>query len=321
MRSGTVMKTRFLVYESHLSFILQFLSDFGLYGCGWIDLSEIWERGEEQDSLPHSFSARASPYYRQTQIPLELDVAPHQILNRHRLSPRNFNCKLTIPAPPLPDEPVVLSVRELWEDERRRRAEHGLSPSPPIPKDLTERSRGSGGGWSAEARWWDELRKRIEDERASDVTPVEGEQSWERWVMTVFESVEALWEDKWRTWKPKRRDHKLGEQAMNGAEENPYEAPATGQFNGHQDRKSSEVGPEVDEVMLSSQELSVLVEREEQEWEQRQEEPIEGDEAAEAEQAAEEGPPPEQEYGEATPTRDTHHEKRYVLLVFAGYSD
>ena len=47
LQSGTVMKTRFRVYESHINFVLQFMCDFGLYGCGWMDLGEVWERGAE----------------------------------------------------------------------------------------------------------------------------------------------------------------------------------------------------------------------------------------------------------------------------------
>lgn len=303
MRSGTVMKTRFLVYESHLGFVLQFLSDFGLYGCGWINLSEVWERvqDEEQDGNTPGFSARASPYYRQTRMPLELDIAAHQILNRHQVYPRNVNHELTIPAPPLPNEPVVLSVRELWEDERRRRIQRGLSPSPPIPTDPSAGSRSPGGGWSAEAQWWEELRKKIESEQIPEPVAAERQQSWERWVMTTFESVEALWEERWRTWRPKQRAQVSAEKAPREfspeAEENPYEAPATGRSVQPQGQKLFEVGLDVDEVMLSSQELSVLVEREE-ELERRLEEPLEDEEA---ERIAEEGPQPEQEYSDESP--------------------
>lgn len=306
VRSGTVMKTRFVVYESHLNFVLQFLSDFGLYGCGWIDLSEVWDRGrdDEDEETSLGFSARASPYYRQTRMPLELDVAAHQILSRHYLSPRNFNHKLTIPAPSLPEEPVVLSVRELWEDERRRRVERGLSPSPPKPKDPSERLRGPGGGWSAEARWWDELQKRIDAERILEVVPTAGEQSWERWVMTTFQSVEALWEEKWRTWKPSRRD----------TEENPYELPIIGRSSQSQSQQSPDTGLDVDEALLSSQELSLLIENEEQEWVRRQDELAQDERAAEAERAAEEGPPPEDEYGLSTPVRNRDPADRYVNL-------
>ena len=64
--------------------------------------------------------------------------------------------------------------------------------------------------------------------------------------------------------------------------------------------------------MLSSQELSVLVEREEKEWQHRQEERVEDEEAAEAERAAEEGPSPEQEYDEDPPTQNSIHAEECV---------
>lgn len=304
MRSGTVMKTRFRIYESHLSFPLQFMCDFGLYGCGWIDLAEVWARGLDEEEDEQQFSCLPSPYYRQTRMPLELDVAAHQILNRHKLAPRNFNHKLTIPSPSLPDEPVVLSVRELWEDERRRRAERGLSPSPPMPKDPSAESRDPGGGWSAEARWWDEFRKRLE--QAEPLPPFTSEEEpWARWVMTTFESVEALWEEEHRAWRPRWSGQNSTEdkrdEGLQKREENPFEAPATGKSSQPRIRATE---ADVDETILSSQELSSLVEHEELEWAQRQEDIIERDDVAEAERAAEDGAPPEPEYEEqATPVK------------------
>src|SRR5882762_7659217 len=47
LQSGPVIGTRFRIFESHLNYTLQFLCDFGLYGCGWIDLDEVWRRGDE----------------------------------------------------------------------------------------------------------------------------------------------------------------------------------------------------------------------------------------------------------------------------------
>ncbi|EKM61040.1 uncharacterized protein PHACADRAFT_204189 [Phanerochaete carnosa HHB-10118-sp] len=308
MRSGTVMKTHFRIYESHLSFPLQFMCDFGLYGCGWIDLAEVWVRGQDEDE-EQQIASRSSPYYRQTRMPLELDVAAHQILNRHKLASRNFNHKLMIPAPHLPDEPVVLSVRELWEDERRRRAERGLSPSPPMPKDPNAESRGPGGGWSSEARWWDEFRKRIE--QAQPLQPLTSEEGpWERWVMTAFESTEALWEEEYRAWRPKRREA-AQVQPMEDQQkqvENPFEAPATGRSTQLHQTKPTEA--DVDETILSSQELNSLVEHEELEWTQHQEDVIERDDGADAERAAEEGPPPEHEFGTSVERRPSSLRQR-----------
>ncbi|KAI0689616.1 hypothetical protein BC835DRAFT_1368378 [Cytidiella melzeri] len=302
LQSGTIMKTRFRVYESHLSFILQFLSDFGLYGCGWIDLAETWQRGQyaveddEHATDDNHIAFKASPYYRQTRMPLELDVGAHQILNRHRLTPRNVHHKLSIPAPVSSSEPVVISVRELWDDERRRRVAQGLTPSPEIPKDLSERSRGAGGDWVQEARWWEELRKRITKGK-NIAPPPDSDETWERWVMTTFESVEALWESQYRTWRP-RRDDKLVE-----GELNPYEAA-----NDSSSQKfikpvaAREV--EVDEDMLASQELSRLVERGEVEWAEREGGQQENDRQEADEEAVDEGQVMDLLYGEQTPMKN-----------------
>jgi DNA polymerase zeta len=284
MQSGTVMQTRFRVFEGHLSFPLQFMSDFGLYGCGWIDLGEVLQRGSEDqhdgkdeqmnDDIHPTFDL--SPHFRQSRMPFEMDVVAHQILNRHFITARNIHHKLEIPAPLLPAEPLVLSVRELWEDERNRRRANGLNPSPEIPVDPSEQSRGTGGGWVAEARWWEEIRKRIERERETatgkGVEVKESEKSWEKWVMTTFESVEALWEEPWKVWKPGVSDVDAVDTERGDKEqvENPIASRGgSAAWNIPDDNAEERVDIDVDETMLSSQELSQLIEGEEAEaeWE------------------------------------------------------
>lgn len=307
MQSGTVMKTRFRVYESHLSYLLQFLSDFGLYGCGWVDLGEVWQRGA--DELPPGCvdpevqaTFKESPYFRQTRMPLEIDVAAHQIMSRHKLVARNIHHKLTIPAPPLPQEPLVISVRELWEDERQRREAKGLTPSPELPKDPSANSRGPGGDWVSEARWWEEIRTRIERERGKEMVPPR--MAWEKWVMTTFESIEALWEDEYKTWRPRSSTDGVNVGNPVGsfvAQGNPYEASQTAstrtELNGPDRAFGDEF--EVDEALLNSQVMSQLMEAEDVDWNKdvNGQDEAEDDEQREYpeedEELAENGPPPE----------------------------
>ncbi|KAL1679814.1 hypothetical protein EV122DRAFT_276721 [Schizophyllum commune] len=204
LQSPSIMSTRFRVYESHLSYYLQFLSDFGLYGCGWLDMAEVFERGKEGDELALTAPKfKPSSYFRQSRMALEVDVVAHQILNRHRLTARNIHHQ--IPEPPFPPEPQVPSVRELWEDERQRRQARGLDPSPEMPVDLSDSSRGPGGDWVSEAQYWEEISKRIEQDRADPPPPVDPKaKAWEKYAMTTFESIEALWDEEWRVWKPDR---------------------------------------------------------------------------------------------------------------------
>ncbi|GLB36160.1 putative DNA polymerase type-B family protein [Lyophyllum shimeji] len=273
LQSGTVMGMRFRVYESHLSYILQFMCDFGLYGCGWIDLEDVLQRDVQStwegefvnpDSTGQQFNP--SPYYRQTRMPLEVDaIAPH-ILNRHNLAARNLHHKLEIPAPPLPAEPVVLGVRELWEDERQRRAARGLNPSPEIPVDPSDSHRGLGGDWVAEAEWWEEIREKVERDREAERSLQPSLTGWENWVMTTFESVEALWEAPFRSWRP----------ANGGVTEAVSTTPETSlcmqsQWNAPDEMTELEDNShavDVDITMLASQELSQLIRIEEAEWAQ-----------------------------------------------------
>lgn len=256
LQSGSVMATRFHTFESHINYILQFLCDFGLYGCGWIDLSEVCIRTAD-DTSP-STPLRTSPYFRQTRMSLELDaIAPH-IMNRNKLSGRKIHHTFKIPADPLPSDPFVQSVRELWDDERQRRAAAGLPASPPTPLDPSGDSRGEGGGWAAEARYWDDIRARIQGEGDSNYQPKDV--AWSIWLMTTFESVEAVWSDEHKTWRPDP-DPAQGTQPR----VNPYETVA-GISQHLAPDFDKPPGQDVDTTLLSSQDMSLLIEQEEAEY-------------------------------------------------------
>jgi DNA polymerase zeta len=199
-------------------------------------------------------------------MPLEVDTIAPQILNRHHIAARNLHNKLEIPTPPLPAEPLVLSVRELWEDERQRRRALGLNPSPEMPVDPSESSRAHGGNWVSEARWWEELQARIEGERGdAGRAPPTDPGDWQKWTMNTFESVEALWDESWRIWKPTRNYD---------VEPTPTRESLQESTKGVQERWGEPNGPieidhdsviEVDFSMLSSQEISEMIELEETE--------------------------------------------------------
>jgi len=275
LKSGVVMSKKFNAFESHISFNLQFMCDFNLYGCGWLDLGEVWRRGEDyfsdeepEEEAPDCENTQAaqtlfkpSPHPTQSRMELEVDAVAFHILNRHALSARKIHHKLSIPGPQLPTDPLVLSVRELWEDERRRRAAKGLDPSPELPADPSENSRRSGGDWIAEARWWEEIRRRIEAERGQEEPPQD--KGWEKWVPTTFESLDGLWEDGYRAWKPDL----MGDEPTDGPEPtfhdqsfDPYVSSSTSEQ--HTGGPLQMFQSNVDERLLSSQELNQLFDEE-----------------------------------------------------------
>lgn len=203
LQSGSVMSQRFQVYESHLSFILQFMCDFGLYGCGSIEIGDAYRRTmwDADEDIQSNF--KASHYPPQTRMALELDIVSAEILNRARLTERKLHHRLAVPGPGRPSEPIVTSIRELWDDERNRRRARGLDPSPELPEGPNEASRvEANGGWMAEARWWDEIHSRLEQENSSNQPHSNSFSAWENQVMSIFESTEALWEAHYQTWRP-----------------------------------------------------------------------------------------------------------------------
>ncbi|KAF8898732.1 hypothetical protein BD779DRAFT_1485278 [Infundibulicybe gibba] len=255
LQSGTVMSTRFRVFESHLSFLLQFMSDFGLYGCGWINLRDPLRRGGDEDgpnSDEYNSTLKPSSYFRQSRMPLEVDIVAPQILNRYDLVARDLFPKPGIQEAASHVGPLIPSIRELWDDERQRRLGKGLDPSPEIPIDPSEASRKPRGEWVSEARWWEEVERRIVHERESIVAPPRELQGWEEWTMSAFESIEVLWDENWKTWKP----------IKTGASDLGAEDPRM-PFS---ENTSNGVDVEIDVSLLSFDELNQLEAEEKLEW-------------------------------------------------------
>ncbi|CAE6411247.1 unnamed protein product [Rhizoctonia solani] len=262
LRSGAVMRQKVQTYETHISYIMQFMCDFGLYGCGWLEFSRYYLRqgtGEgTRDLLPGQFSR--SPHPKMSRMSTEIDIISHQILNRNKLSQRHLHHKLDISASAPPSEPLVQSVRELWDSERARRSANGLNPTPELPREGGASERGAGGQWEQEPLFWEQLRTRMNNPKAE----VNIAQGWEKWVMTAFESVEALWEEGWKTWIPQLSGRAPGaEEATKpttrvARDFNPFELTQAEQNPGLQDGHASNLD-DVDEDIAAGQALQKLV--------------------------------------------------------------
>ena len=183
LRSGEIMKKRWIVYESHIPFLLQFMLDANIYGCGWVDVSKVKFRepvpddpepgasGESSESSAESRGlaggqggfqskvghAKKPKFFTRSAIPssmlyddpeqgpsrishsaLEFDIHVAWIQNRHLIQERNLHSDFTeFLQHPIPDDfKFVQSVRELWEDERRRRRMKGVEG----PMEVSENS-------------------------------------------------------------------------------------------------------------------------------------------------------------------------------------
>ncbi|KAG6842201.1 hypothetical protein C0991_000171 [Blastosporella zonata] len=279
LQSGTVMGTRFLVFESHLSFVLQFMCDFGLYGCGWIEVENVLQR-DVQSTIEGDYSRLESSgpifppstYLRQTRMPLEVDVIAPNILNRQNITARNLHHKLQKTSPHVSAEPLVLSVRELWEDERKRRIVRGLEPTPTVPVDPSDSLRGPGCDWSAEAEYWERIREKIEADRELQRSLPPSSNGWDNWAMTTFESIEALWEEPWRIWKPQIYQPQGSSEIATDNEASPETTPF--QWDAPDEDQADFEVVDVDISKLSSQEVTQIMDNEESEWVQ----PEDGDE-------------------------------------------
>lgn len=221
LRQGTVMKRAMQPYESHIQYILQWMCDYNLYGCAYIDCTKARFRGpipEPSDTkstipewnnrtVPASWVLDEDTFPRQSHCAIEVDICAEDITNRleikMRPNYRDFDERADSSAR---DEKLVHSMAELWRDETRRRksrlGEISSSPSLFPPEVLVSLSAGPRN--SQPNRWVheEEYRKNIEaivhEERLSSdsaeltIDGFKPPEAFDDNVRTAFESVEDL---------------------------------------------------------------------------------------------------------------------------------
>ncbi|OAG06859.1 uncharacterized protein CC84DRAFT_1142989 [Paraphaeosphaeria sporulosa] len=220
LHQGAIMNRTFQPYESHLQYLLQWMCDYNLYGCGYIDCAKVQFRGPVPDSdaiditshkwhdasISNHLLAEPDQYPRQSHCSLEIDVCVQDILNRHELHSRPIHHSLFEQSFALKsDEKYVPSMAGLWRDETiRRKRRMGLtnpSSSPFPPEVLVSMSadtrNNEKAGWIHEEEYRELLEQLVNDEnrlgpvadRATFVKPAEGEAH----IKTALESVEDLY--------------------------------------------------------------------------------------------------------------------------------
>ncbi|KAG7130922.1 DNA polymerase zeta catalytic subunit like protein [Verticillium longisporum] len=190
-QQGVIMKRKFQPYEAHLQYLLQFMTDFNLYGCGFLDASTVHFRApvprytEEGNSLQLWHDQSISPgsilddFYlpRVSRCAIEVDICVQDITNRKIIKERLLHHDFVERVKPLrSDLKLVNSMAGLWKDETRRRklrmtnAQPGSSPFPAeVLVSMSANVRQTGlPGWIHEEEYREDLERLIDAERDQD---------------------------------------------------------------------------------------------------------------------------------------------------------
>ncbi|KAH9863297.1 hypothetical protein IAQ61_009574 [Plenodomus lingam] len=190
LHQGAILNRVFQPYEAHLQYLLQWMCDYNLYGCDYINCAKVQFRGPVPDSdevdtkvhkwhdasIPDTFIAEDDQYPRQSHCTLEVDICVQDILNRHELQYRPIHhdfLERSSQMPRNPDDKYVPSMASLWRDEtRRRKLRMGLTDpsSSPFPPEVlvsmtTDPRNTEKGGWIHEEEYSKLVQELIEEEK------------------------------------------------------------------------------------------------------------------------------------------------------------
>ncbi|OIW30669.1 hypothetical protein CONLIGDRAFT_630624 [Coniochaeta ligniaria NRRL 30616] len=221
LHQGLIMNRKFQPYESHLQFLLQFMVDYNLYGCGYIETKNVAFRApvpryDAEEVMPHNWhsqSVRPESITEDIQLPrvshcsIEVDICVQDILNRSAIHERPLHHDFVERLHPQPaDVKLVHSMAGLWNDEAKRRkrrmAGKDAKSSPFAPEALVSMSadlrHSQSPGWIHEEEYREQINELIKQEAG-----VTGEEpSFEGFVQrppgedsvkTVLQSVEDLY--------------------------------------------------------------------------------------------------------------------------------
>ncbi|MCJ1404208.1 DNA polymerase zeta [Xylographa trunciseda] len=222
LRQGIVMKKAIQPYESHMQYILQWMCDYNLYGCAYIDCSKVFFRGPvpeylEINSTSHQWHDRTIPkqlisdeeaFPRQSHCSLEVDICVQDILNRLATKARPLHHDFVERVSPLAtEEKLVYSMAGLWRDEtRRRKARMGKldDESSPFPPEVlvsvsADPRNTENSGWIHSEQYREKMNVVSNDEKdQSDGRDISFHNfiqpdSFQQSVRTAFESIEDLY--------------------------------------------------------------------------------------------------------------------------------
>lgn len=224
LHQGAIMKTPFQPHEGHLQYLLQWMCDYNLYGCAYIDTDKPYFRQPipqylDLNSVVHKWHDRTIPQHaildadnfpRQSHCTIEVDICVQDIINRQGVAVRplhhDFVERLLHHGP---EDKFVNSMAGLWKDEtKRRKLRLGLtdpnsSPFPPeVLVSMSADARNTDkGGWIHEEEYRTLISQLVESERQRDSKPNLGFDDFVKPreeptpVQTTLESVTELFLD------------------------------------------------------------------------------------------------------------------------------
>ncbi|KAI7784604.1 hypothetical protein LA080_009541 [Diaporthe eres] len=222
LHQGVIMKRKFQPYEAHLQYLLQFMCDYNLYGCDYLESSKVRFRSpvpqysEENESslhLWHSLSVSPENITEDYTLPrvshcsIEVDICVQDILNRKMVKERCLHHDFVEKDHPVPASmKLVHSMAGLWRDEtkRRKRRMHITNPgSSPFPPEVlvsmsADPRESQPQGWVHEEEYVENIKTLVTEEaRANKGTKLSFDgfvqpMPFEETVNTTLQSIEDL---------------------------------------------------------------------------------------------------------------------------------